>query len=42
VPELVDRGSRVRHQMTQVVDSYRASFKLATTKGSTERLESVF
>jgi hypothetical protein len=33
---------RVRHQMTQVVDSYRASFKLATTKGSTERLESVF
>jgi hypothetical protein len=34
--------ARVRHQMTQVVDSYRARFKLATTKGSTERLESVF
>ena len=33
---------RVRHQMTQVVDSYRARFKLATTKGSTGRLESVF
>ena len=35
-------GSRVRHQMTQVVDSYRARFKLATTKGSTGRLGSVF
>ena len=34
--------ARVRHQMTQVVDSYRARFKLATTKGSTGRLESVF
>ena len=33
---------RVRHQMTQVVDSYRASLKLATTKGSTGRLGSVF
>ena len=27
--------TRVRHQMTQVIDSYRARFKLATTKGST-------
>ena len=35
-------SARVRHQMTQVVDSYRARFKLATTKGSTGRLESVF
>ena len=34
--------SRVRHQMTQVVDSYRARFKLATTKGSTGRLGWVF
>ena len=34
--------TRVRHQMTQVVDSYRARFKLATTKGSTGRLGSVF
>ena len=34
--------TRVRHQMTQVVDSYRASLKLATTKGSTGRLGSVF
>ncbi len=33
---------RVRHQMTQVIDSYRARFKLATTKGSTGRLESAF
>jgi TPR repeat protein len=35
-------ASRVRHQMTQVVDSYRACFKLATTRGSTGRLGSVF
>ena len=35
-------ATRVRHQMTQVVDLYRASFKLATTKGSTGRLGSVF
>ena len=35
-------GSRVRHQMTQVVDSYRARFKLATTKGSTGCFVSVF
>ena len=28
--------------MTQVVDLYRASFKLATTKGSIERFASVF
>ena len=43
-PRLVFEGivSRVRHQMTQVVDSYRARFKLATTKGSTGRLGSVF
>ena len=34
--------SRVRHQMTQVVDSYRARFKLATTNGSTGRLGWVF
>ena len=34
--------SRVRHQMTQVVDSYRACFKLATTKGSTGCFASVF
>ena len=33
---------RVRHQMTQVVDLYRASFKLATTKGSIERFALVF
>ena len=33
---------RVRHQMTQVIDSYRARFKLATTRGSTGRLGSVF
>ena len=37
-----DLLTRVRHQMTQVVDSYRARFKLATTKGSTGRLGSVF
>ena len=35
-------ATRVRHQMTQVVDLYRASFKLATTKGSIGRLGSVF
>ena len=35
-------ASRVRHQMTQVIDSYRARFKLATTKGSTARFGSVF
>ena len=34
--------TRVRHQMTQVIDLYRASFKLATTKGSIERFASVF
>ena len=34
--------ARVRHQMTQVIDSYRASFKLATTKGSTGCFASVF
>ena len=38
----VNLDPRVRHQMTQVIDSYRARFKLATTKGSTGRLESVF
>ena len=27
--------SRVRHQVTQVVDSYRPAFKFATTAGST-------
>jgi hypothetical protein len=37
-----DLHARVRHQMTQVIDLYRASFKLATTKGSTGRLGSVF
>ena len=37
-----DWVTRVRHQMTQVIDSYRARFKLATTKGSTGRLGSVF
>ena len=36
------RRTRVRHQMTQVIDSYRARFKLATTKGSTARFGSVF
>ena len=39
---LASETARVRHQMTQVVDLYRASFKLATTKGSTGRLGSVF
>jgi zinc protease len=34
--------TRVRHQMTQVIDLYRASFKLATTTGTFGRLESVF
>ena len=38
----VNLDPRVRHQMSQVIDSYRARFKLATTKGSTGRLESVF
>jgi dimethylamine/trimethylamine dehydrogenase len=42
VSEFTDMTTRVRHQMTQVVDSYRARFKLATTKGSTGRLGSVF
>ncbi len=27
--------TRVRHQVTQVVDSYRPAFKFATTAGST-------
>ena len=35
-------NSRVRHQVKQVIDLYRASFKLATTTGPTERLGSVF
>jgi hypothetical protein len=30
-------SARVRHQMTQIIDSYRARFKLATTKESTGR-----
>ena len=34
--------ARVRHQMTQVVVLYRASFKLATTKRSIERFALVF
>jgi hypothetical protein len=34
--------TRVRHQMAQVIDSYRARFKLATTKGSTGCFASVF
>ena len=44
VQEMVahDLSTRVRHQMTQVIDSYRARFKLATTKGSTGCLGSVF
>jgi uncharacterized SAM-binding protein YcdF (DUF218 family) len=42
MPRAVALFTRVRHQMTQVVDLYRASFKLATTEGSTGRLGSVF
>ena len=40
--ELTGLIPRVRHQMTQVIVLYRASFKLATTKGSIERFALVF
>jgi hypothetical protein len=39
---LMAEHTRVRQLTTKVVDSYRASFKLATTKGSSGRLVSVF
>ncbi len=36
------RNTRIRHPLKSVVDSLKASFKIATTRGSSRRLASIF